>query len=417
MRLLLISFSFNKGGAAIAAQKFAGIATTFKDIKVEKLSQDQAGKFQFLKRLISFALVKLQFYGNPIKHSLNLFSYAPVVESFKIQTESIHHLHWINNDTLSVFDFDKIPSGSLVTLHDEWFYCGAEHCYKALDNTDDFISGYTFFKEGVYGLHWNFMIWRVKKNKLSYRNDLIYTVPSKWMLERAKSSLILKKADVRYLPNPIDTDTFKPMGQEAIEVFKERHSIGDMDITLCFSAIGGKKNYLKGAHLLDKALNMLKSRLSIDLAKKIKLIDFGGEIKEGRLQGFSSISVGYVRDPCQLALLYSAVDCVVVPSMVESFGQVAAESLACGTPVVCFDTSGLRDIVLHKKTGMVAKAFEVESLADQLLEVIEMSNQARQEMGIGGREHVSVHFSYPVVSEQYLKILRCATQIKKSMSV
>lgn len=50
---------------------------------------------------------------------------------------------------LSIFDFDKIPSGSIITLHDEWLYCGAEHCYRISDDANDFIHGYNFFKKGV----------------------------------------------------------------------------------------------------------------------------------------------------------------------------------------------------------------------------------------------------------------------------
>lgn len=417
MHLNIVSFSFLRGGAGIAANKFKQLLSdNTSSFEVDSITQDNASQFQFFKRLVSYALAKLQYDDNPIKHSLNLFSYAPVIESFKTQSQSIHHLHWVNNDTLSVFDFDKIPTGSVMTLHDEWLYCGAEHCYKVLDNTNDFINGYPFFKKGVYGLHWNYLIWRIKKSKLSHRADLIYTVPSHWMLKRAKSSLILKNSDIRYLPNPIDTELFKPASVEEIEAFKAVHLINESDIMIAFGAIGGKKNYLKGAHLLDEALVILQRRLSQDVAKNIKLIDFGGATSEGVLHGFRSISIGHIRDPRQLALLYSSVDCVVVPSMVESFGQVAAESLSCSTPVVCFDTSGLRDIVINQQTGLVAKAFEPESLADQLLTMIEMSSQARKVMGQEGRGHVVSKFSYPVVSEQYLKILQDAATIKQRMT-
>lgn len=418
MRLIIVSFSFVRGGAGIAANAFKQLLSeNVVSFDVGSIGQDDAGRFQFFKRLISYALSKLQLDGNPTKHSLNLFSYATVIESFETQSQSIYHMHWVNNDTLSVFDFGKIPSGSLITLHDEWMYCGAEHCYDVLYPTDDFIRGYSFFKKGVYGLHWNYLIWRVKKNKLAHRNDLIYTVPSKWMLERAMSSFILKNADVRYLPNPIDTDIFKPMPVTDIEAFKVVHSICDKDIVMCFGAIGGKRNYLKGVHLLDEALQILQGRLSQQVTEKIKLIYFGGTVSDGFLHGFRSISVGYISDPHQLALLYSAVDCVAVPSMVESFGQVAAESLACGTPVVCFGTSGLKDIVINQKTGLIAEAFEPKSLADQLLAMIEMSSQERKAMGQAGREHVVSRFSCPVISKQYLKILQDAAELKQRMSV
>lgn len=406
-----VAFSYVKGGAAIAAQKIKSLF--IKNHFITSLSQDDAGYAQLLKRIISFFLVKLQIYDNPIKHSLNFFSYAPVLKSFKENVEFVHHIHWVNNDTLSVFDFDKVPSASIFTLHDEWLYCGAEHIYKINDKSEDFKNGYSFFKRGVYGIHWNYIIWRIKISKLSHRNDLIYTVPSTWMLERASSSIILKNSDIRYLPNPIDTNVFKPSCFESVANLRKNNLFLNDDFVFCFGAIGGKKNLLKGANLLEDALKILSKSLSNETIKKIKLIDFGGSKVRSVFFGFSSTSVGHIKDPKDLALLYSAVDCVVVPSMVESFGQVAAEALSCATPVLCFDTSGLRDIVEHEKTGLVAKAFSAQSLADCMSMLISMSSDKRKAMGQAGRDHVVNHFSYPVVSEQYFKILQDAEDLKK----
>jgi glycosyltransferase involved in cell wall biosynthesis len=324
-------------------------------------------------------------------------------------------LHWINNDTLSIFDFQKIPSGSVITLHDEWLYCGSEHCYKILDDTNDFERGYGFFKKGTYGLHWNYLIWVIKKSKLSNRSDLIYTVPSKWMLHRARVSQILRHSDIRHLPNPIDTEVFRPSSAIEVEVLKSRHFIQSSDVLICFGAFGGKINYLKGLSLLDSSLQILRKRLNENLSERIKFIDFGGAVSTGFLHGFRSISLGHISDPRQLSVLYSAADCVVVPSMVESFGQVAAESLSCGTPVVCFDTSGLKDIVFHQKTGLVADAFDPESLADCLLKMIRMSGEERGALGANGRDHVVAEFSPQVVAKEYFKILNDAVVIRKSI--
>ncbi|MBV9020178.1 MAG: glycosyltransferase, partial [Ktedonobacteraceae bacterium] len=53
----------------------------------------------------------------------------------------------------------------------------------------------------------------------------------------------------------------------------------------------------------------------------------------------------------ELPMLYSAADVTVVPSYHESFGLVAVESLACGTPVVATRAGGLTTIVHHGETG------------------------------------------------------------------
>jgi hypothetical protein len=170
--------------------------------EVFSVDQNNAGFVHFLKRLFSFVLSKL-FFGNiPVKHSLNIFSYKPVLKSFELFPSAIHHIHWINNDTLGIFDFNKIPQRAIITLHDEWLYCGAEH-YDILRNDFNKIVRYNFFVNGSFLVNLNFIIWKIKLLKLKDRNDIIITVPSKWLMAKAESSLILKNKYIYYLPKPI----------------------------------------------------------------------------------------------------------------------------------------------------------------------------------------------------------------------
>ena len=53
------------------------------------------------------------------------------------------------------------------------------------------------------------------------------------------------------------------------------------------------------------------------------------------------IYVGKLNDPQSLAMLYSAADITIVPSRIESFGQIASEPISCGTPAIAFDCTGL----------------------------------------------------------------------------
>jgi glycosyltransferase involved in cell wall biosynthesis len=162
---------------------------------------------------------------------------------------------------------------------------------------------------------------------------------------------------------------------------------------------------LKGFDYLKKAIDLLASKISIAEAKRIIFIDFGGEISSGKLSVFKNISLGHINCPSKLALIYSSADCVIVPSLVESFGQIAAESLSCSTPVICFNTSGLRDIVIHEKTGLVASCFEIESLAQQLYTMIELPIKERKSLGLNGRIHIVSKFSFDVIYPKYTKLL------------
>ena len=127
MRFFILSFSFCRGGAGFAANKFSNLAGLL-GFEVERISQDSDKGVHFVKRVISWILEKFEWdIDNPAKHSLNLFSFPRAIWALR-NKEDLHHIHWINNDTISIFDFDQIPSGSIISLHDEWLYCGSEHC-------------------------------------------------------------------------------------------------------------------------------------------------------------------------------------------------------------------------------------------------------------------------------------------------
>lgn len=119
--MINLSFSLKKGGSVIAVGNLNKLLfDEAKCLEACSINQDTAGKSQFIKRLISFGLGKLHFDGNPIKHFLNLVAYETIIKSVKSRSQSNHHLNWarVNDDTLSVYDLDKISAGIVNTLHD-----------------------------------------------------------------------------------------------------------------------------------------------------------------------------------------------------------------------------------------------------------------------------------------------------------
>ena len=73
-----------------------------------------------------------------------------------------------------------------------------------------------------------------------------------------------------------------------------------------------------------------------------------------------------------LPLYYSAAEVLVVPSHYESFGMVAVEALACGTPVIASDVGGLSYIVEDGVTGFLVPDQQPEILADRLEFLLEI---------------------------------------------
>ncbi len=84
------------------------------------------------------------------------------------------------------------------------------------------------------------------------------------------------------------------------------------------------------------------------------------------------------RDQDTLQYYYAAADILVMPSHYESFGMVALEAMACGTPVIASDVGGLSQLVLHNRTGLRVPSKDPEALA-QAMETL-LTDEARRRM-------------------------------------
>lgn len=157
--------------------------------------------------------------------------------------------------------------------------------------------------------------------------------------------------------NGIDMDVFKPNEshhESALEAPDARVYKPKLIYMSTFLS-----NKIKGIELFIEAVHCLHKR-----NVKLDITTFGGPPIPD-LPPIGTIQhMGRIDSADKLADLYSAADIMVTASRMESFGQTAAEALACGTPVVCFDTSGLRDIVQYKQNGYRAECFSSQSLAD-----------------------------------------------------
>lgn len=71
-----------------------------------------------------------------------------------------------------------------------------------------------------------------------------------------------------------------------------------------------------------------------------------------------------------LQYYYSAAEMVVMPSDYESFGMVALEAMACGTPVIASDVGGLAFLVKDERTGYRVPAGDPEALADRIAHLL-----------------------------------------------
>jgi D-inositol-3-phosphate glycosyltransferase len=107
------------------------------------------------------------------------------------------------------------------------------------------------------------------------------------------------------------------------------------------------------------------------------------------------------RDQDTLPYYYSAAEAVVLPSHYESFGMVALEAMACGTPVVASQVGGLAYLVRDGETGFTVPSSDVAALADRLTKLIKDAG-LRIRMGVKAAE-LAQEFSWDIIAKEILQ--------------
>jgi glycosyltransferase involved in cell wall biosynthesis len=104
-------------------------------------------------------------------------------------------------------------------------------------------------------------------------------------------------------------------------------------------------------------------------------------------------------------LLYQRAAAVVIPSIDEGLGLVAVEALLCETPVVAFDSGGLRDVIQHEKTGLLVKPGDSGALANALDDLLARDGRGSG-LGRAGRLYALSAFAPESAARRYAEIYR-----------
>ncbi|MFC1845916.1 glycosyltransferase [Chloroflexota bacterium] len=183
-----------------------------------------------------------------------------------------------------------------------------------------------------------------------------------------------RQQNITVLPCGVNPDIFKPIDKET--AIKEL-GLSDQSTILYV----GRIEQLKGLGQLLKAMNYIKDSISPRL-----LIVGGDEFGNGETQALYNLADELqIKDKVlfqgsvpheTLPLYYSAADICVIPSYYESFGMVALESLACGTPVLATDVGDMKNIIRSDAAGYIIDSNSPDRLAEKLSELL--SNGKKQ---------------------------------------
>jgi glycosyltransferase involved in cell wall biosynthesis len=151
-----------------------------------------------------------------------------------------------------------------------------------------------------------------------------------------------------------------------------------------------------------KGFGVLQAALGRLGASKVVLLSFGGGQANGGLP--NHVHLGPVYSVDVQRLFYSAVDIFVTPSLVETFGNTAMEAMACGTPVVGYATSGLKDVVASGVTGLLQEPVGCDASIYQALDFLVSNPEARVQMGLAARRRVEEHFDVKIMAKRYQEL-------------
>lgn len=408
MRILIVNAYDNMGGAARASYRLHK-SLLEKGVKSSMLVQNKFGDDfaieQYTKSTFRNVWEKIRAIADnfPVKlykkRTRTLFSpswigFNNVINQINVINPDIVHLHWISNAMIKIEDLARIKAPIVWTLHDNWAFTGGCHimweCEKFKQNcgscprlgskTDKDLSRNVFNR---------------KKKTYNKLPKMVIVGLSKWITNCTKESSLLKNHEIVNIPNPIDTNIFKPLDTKHA---RELWNLPSNKKLVLFGAMSATSDVNKGFKELVQCLDLLDD-------DDIEFVIFGSsEPKAKQPFKVKTHYLGHLHDDVSLVSLYSAVDLMVVPSLQETLPQTASEAMACGTPVVAFGHTGLLDIVEHKKTGYLAKPFLEKDLAVGIEWVLNSGNYG--ELSFNAREKIVNEFDSSFIANRYIELYK-----------
>ena len=346
-------------------------------------------------------------YKNKTKglFSPSWFGFTDIVDKINEINPDIVHLHWICGGMIKIEELSKIKAPIVWSLHDMWAFSGGCHYAGECGAYKDSCGSCPQLgsdKENDLSRK----IWNRKHNTFQQIPDMTIIGLSRWLETCANESGLFRNKKVVNIPNPIDTDRFKPFDTDRS---RELWNLPKEKKLVLFGAMKATSDQRKGFNELSEALCKLDD-------KNIELVVFGSaEPQHSQNFNFTTHYLGCLSDDVSLVTLYSAVDVVIVPSLQENLSNTIMESLACGSPVVGFDIGGNGDMIEHKITGYLAKPFDVIDLKDGIRWVLSAQNY--NELCLNARKKVMKDFDSSVVARKYgalyADVLGCARAINQ----
>lgn len=265
----------------------------------------------------------------------------------ELQPDIIHlhniHGYYLNVELLFSYLKKKTKIKVIWTLHDCWPFTG--HCAYF-----DFVECDKWKKQCLHCpqkksypasniFDNSFVNYQRKKIAFSDVKDLTIVTPSSWLASLVKKSY-LKNYPVKVINNGIDLTIFKYRSSN----FRSLYNIVDKFIIMgaasTWSPRKGFSDFIKLANRLPSVYQIVMVGLSMDMIKKLP---------------DNIIGIHRTDNPTALAEIYSAADVFFNPTYEDNYPTVNLEAIACGTPVITYNTGGSPESVSENYGFVIEK--------------------------------------------------------------
>ena len=281
-------------------------------------------------------------------------NFVKKVEKLNIDIIHLHNIHGYYMNYPILFEYLKKTNKPVIwTLHDCWSFTG--HCshyeYSECDKWQTECGNCPQLRQYPASLFFdnsknNFLL---KKELFSSLHNLTIVTPSKWLASEVKKSF-LKNNEVKVIHNGINLEIFKPL----ISNFREKYKLEKKFLILGVASVWEER---KGFKYFIKLSKVLKSD------EQIILIGLNDE--QIKLLPSNIIAIKRTENQEELAQMYSTVDVFVNPTLEDNFPTTNIESLACGTPVITFESGGSPECI-DDRTGIVVKKGNLNKLYEAI---------------------------------------------------
>ncbi len=280
-----------------------------------------------------------------------------IISEIKVINPDIIHIHNLHGYYLNykiLFDYlKKIETPVVWTLHDCWAFTGhcayfdyagcnkwKTECYKCPEKKS--------YPKSIL-LDSSKKNFKTKKDFFTGHHNLTIVTPSIWLKNLVQLSF-LKNYDVQVINNGIDLHVFKPDNGD----FRQRYNLENKFLILGVASIWDRRKGLNYFLELNNLIDLDMQIVLVGLTKKqIKQLPKG------------IIGISRTENIQELVNIYSSCDVFVNPTLEDNFPTTNIEALACGTPVITFDTGGSFEII-DFLTGFSLKNKTAEAILDKV---------------------------------------------------